>query len=60
MNHVSKVRSKLEIFNIHFARMYPKIRLAEEGAVVVVVGVHPAGQKYTGKYGYPVKRLNKT
>ena len=27
----------------------------EEGAEVIVVGAHPAGQKYTGKYGYPVK-----
>ena len=30
-------------------------RLQEEGAEVIVVGAHPAGQKYTGKYGYPVK-----
>ena len=35
--------------------MYPKIRLEEEGATVVVVGGHPAGTKYTGKFGYPVK-----
>ena len=35
--------------------MWPKMRLEEEGATVVVVGGHPAGTKYTGKYGYPVK-----
>lgn len=35
--------------------MYPKIRLEEEGAKVLVVGAHPAGMKYTGKYGYPIK-----
>lgn len=35
--------------------MYPKIRLEEEGMEVVVVGAHPAGTKYTGKYGYPIK-----
>ena len=35
--------------------MYPKFRLEEEGARVLVVGAHPAGTKYTGKYGYPVK-----
>lgn len=34
--------------------MYPKLRLEEEGAVVTVIGVHPAGQKYTGKHGYPL------
>mmetsp|Transcript_22174 Transcript_22174/g.66578 ORF Transcript_22174/g.66578 Transcript_22174/m.66578 type:complete len:211 (-) Transcript_22174:25-657(-) len=34
---------------------FPKIRLEEEGCAVVVVGGHAAGQKYTGKYGYPVK-----
>lgn len=34
---------------------YPRIRLAEEGAKIVVIGGHPAGTKYTGKYGYPVK-----
>lgn len=33
---------------------YPKIRLEEEGFKVVVAGTHPAGTKYTGKYGYPV------
>ena len=32
-----------------------RLRLQEEGAEVIVVGAHPAGQKYTGKYGYPVK-----
>ena len=31
--------------------MFPKIRLEEEGATVVVVGAHDAGTKYTGKYG---------
>mmetsp|Transcript_3086 Transcript_3086/g.9400 ORF Transcript_3086/g.9400 Transcript_3086/m.9400 type:complete len:190 (+) Transcript_3086:941-1510(+) len=35
--------------------MFPKIRLEEEGCEVLVVGGHPAGQKYTGKHGYPVK-----
>lgn len=35
--------------------MYPKIRLEEEGANVVVIGVHPAGMKYSGKHGYPCK-----
>lgn len=35
--------------------MYPKIRLEEEGATVVVVGVHPAGTTYSGKFGYPIK-----
>ena len=35
--------------------MYPKLRLEEEGAKVVIVGGHPPGTKYTGKYGYPVK-----
>lgn len=29
--------------------MYPKIRLEEEGAEVLIVGGHPAGTKYTGK-----------
>jgi len=33
---------------------YPAKRLEEEGAIVVVVGSHAAGTKYTGKYGYPV------
>ena len=35
--------------------MYPKIRLEEEGANVVVIGAHPAGMKYAGKHGYPCK-----
>ena len=35
--------------------MYPKIRLEEEGATVVVVGSHEKGTKYTGKHGYPIK-----
>ena len=30
---------------------YPKIRLEEEGATVTVAGGHPAGTKYTGKFG---------
>lgn len=34
--------------------MYPQRRLEEEGAHVVLMGAHPAGQKYTGKYGIPV------
>lgn len=34
--------------------MYPKIRLEEEGFRVLIVGGHPKGMKYTGKYGYPV------
>ena len=29
--------------------MYPKIRIEEEGARVLVVGAHKAGTKYTGK-----------
>mmetsp|Transcript_54268 Transcript_54268/g.121757 ORF Transcript_54268/g.121757 Transcript_54268/m.121757 type:complete len:183 (+) Transcript_54268:95-643(+) len=33
--------------------MYPKLRLEEEGATIKIIGVHPAGTKYTGKYGYP-------
>lgn len=35
--------------------MYPKLRLEEEGATVHVIGSHPSGTKYTGKYGYPLK-----
>ena len=35
--------------------MYPKIRLEEEGAIVVVAGVHPSGMNYKGKHGYPLK-----
>jgi hypothetical protein len=31
--------------------MYPKLRMEEEGATVVVCGVHPAPMKYTGKHG---------
>lgn len=34
--------------------MYPKLRLAEEGAIIILVGTHKAPMKYTGKYGYPV------
>ena len=34
--------------------MYPKLRLEEEGVKIVVVGIHPAGMKYAGKYGYPI------
>jgi hypothetical protein len=29
--------------------------LEEEGACVTIVGVKPAGTKYTGKHGYPIK-----
>eukprot|EP00961_Rhodomonas_salina_P242567 3276622-Rhodomonas_salina.1 len=35
--------------------MYPKMRLEEEGAKVIVIGAHDKGMKYTGKYGYPLK-----
>ena len=35
--------------------MYPKLRLEEEGVQVDIVGVHPKGIKYTGKFGYPIK-----
>ena len=35
--------------------LYPKIRLEEEGASITVVGIAPAGTKYTGKFGYPIK-----
>lgn len=35
--------------------MYPKMRLEEEGAKVVVIGAHNKGMKYTGKHGYPLK-----
>ena len=34
---------------------YPKVRLEEAGFKVLVFGSHPAGTKYTGKYGYPTK-----
>ena len=35
---------------------YPNIRLAEEqGFVVDIIGIHKAGMKYTGKFGYPLK-----
>jgi protease I len=34
--------------------MYPKYRLIEEGAQVIVVG-HKAGEVYIGKHGYPCK-----
>ena len=34
--------------------MWPKMRLEEEGATVVVCGSHAPKTKYTGKYGYPV------
>lgn len=34
---------------------YPKIRLEEEGAQVLLIGTHPAGMKYTGKHGYPAR-----
>eukprot|EP00933_Yihiella_yeosuensis_P055376 TRINITY_DN5412_c2_g1_i1.p1 TRINITY_DN5412_c2_g1~~TRINITY_DN5412_c2_g1_i1.p1 ORF type:complete len:201 (+),score=41.45 TRINITY_DN5412_c2_g1_i1:63-605(+) len=32
---------------------FPKLRLEEAGAKVVIVGSHPKGMKYTGKFGYP-------
>ena len=35
-----------------FKVMYPKIRLTEDNIAVTVVGAHPAGTKYTGKFGY--------
>lgn len=35
--------------------MYPKMRLEEEGAKVIVIGSHDKGMKYTGKHGYPLK-----
>eukprot|EP00939_MAST-03C_sp_MAST-3C-sp1_P004588 g4588.t1 len=35
--------------------MYPKVRLEEEGVEVHIVGIHKAGIKYTGKFGYPIK-----
>ena len=34
--------------------MYPKMRLEEEGATIVVCGSHDPRTKYTGKYGYPL------
>lgn len=39
--------------------MFPKIRLEEEGATVVVCGSHAVGTKYTGKYGYPLHSTEK-
>ena len=35
--------------------MFPKLRLEEEGAEVMIVGAHPVGTVYKGKHGYPVK-----
>ena len=35
--------------------MWPKMRLEEEGAEVVVIGCHPAGTTYNGKFGYPMR-----
>lgn len=32
---------------------YPKLRLEEEEATVILAGTHPKGMKYTGKHGYP-------
>jgi protease I len=32
---------------------YPKYRLREAGARVVVAGLEPAGTRYRGKHGYP-------
>ena len=34
---------------------YPKVRLEEEGAKVILASSHPAGTKFTGKHGYPLK-----
>jgi protease I len=34
--------------------MFPKLRLEEAGATVLVVGTHEKGTKYSGKFGYPV------
>lgn len=38
-----------------YHRSFFQIRLEEEGACVTIVGVKPAGTKYTGKHGYPIK-----
>ena len=35
--------------------MFPKLRLEEAGAKVLVVGAHEKGTKYLGKFGYPLK-----
>lgn len=35
--------------------LYPRLRLIEEGAEVVVAGLDAAGTVYTGKHGYPIK-----
>jgi len=32
---------------------YPKYRLREAGAEVIIAGLEPAGTKYLGKHGYP-------
>ena len=37
--------------------MYPKMRLEEEGAKVIVIGSHDKGMKYTGKHGYHSSRM---
>lgn len=34
--------------------LYPRLRLLEEGAKVVLAGQEAPGTKYTGKHGYPV------
>ena len=35
--------------------MYPKLRLEEEGATVLIVGIHAAGTTFTGKFGIPIR-----
>jgi protease I len=55
-----KLRGKTVVIFVDFTFedmevMYPKIRLEEEGAKVLVVGAAAGGTKYTGKYGYPIK-----
>ena len=35
--------------------MYPKLRLEEEGCLVLIIGSHAAGMAYKGKHGYPIK-----
>jgi protease I len=35
--------------------LYPRLRLIEAGAAVVVAGLDDAGTVYTGKHGYPIR-----
>ena len=35
--------------------LYPRLRLIEDGAAVVLAGLDAPGTVYTGKHGYPVK-----